>query len=94
MRDQGGMLREYVKWDYELRYGDQLERIVDRALAIAMTPPAGPVYLSLPREALAAPMAGLRLRRRRRCSTRRRARRPRPPASPRPRRSSRAPSGR
>jgi acetolactate synthase-1/2/3 large subunit len=58
MRDQGGMLREYVKWDYELRYGDQLERIVDRALAIAMTPPAGPVYLSLPREALAAPLEG------------------------------------
>ena len=57
MRDQGGMLREYVKWDYELRYGEQLEPIVDRALAIAMTPPAGPVYLSLPREALAAPIA-------------------------------------
>jgi acetolactate synthase-1/2/3 large subunit len=57
MYDQGGMLREYVKWDYELRYGEQLEQIVDRALAIAMTPPAGPVYLSLPREALAAPLA-------------------------------------
>ena len=57
MRDQGAMLREYVKWDYELRYGEELERIVDRALAIAMTPPAGPVYLSLPREALAAPLA-------------------------------------
>ncbi len=56
MYDQGGMLREYVKWDYELRFGDQLERIVDRALAIAMSPPQGPVYLSLPREALAAPM--------------------------------------
>jgi acetolactate synthase-1/2/3 large subunit len=59
MYDQGAMLREYVKWDYELRYGDQLERIIDRALAIAMTPPAGPVYLSLPREALAAPMTDL-----------------------------------
>ena len=58
MYDQGGMLREYVKWDYELRFGEQLERIVDRALAIAMSPPRGPVYLSLPREALAAPMAG------------------------------------
>jgi acetolactate synthase I/II/III large subunit len=58
MYDQAGMLREYVKWDYELRYGEQLEQIVDRALAIATTPPAGPVYLSLPREALAAPIAG------------------------------------
>ncbi|MGH6944334.1 MAG: thiamine pyrophosphate-requiring protein, partial [Geminicoccaceae bacterium] len=58
MRDQGAMLREYVKWDYELRYGDQLETVVDRALAIAMAEPRGPVYLSLPREALAAPMEG------------------------------------
>ena len=60
MRDQGAMLREYVKWDYELRYGDQIEKILDRALAIAMTPPRGPVYLSLPREALAAPVADFR----------------------------------
>jgi acetolactate synthase-1/2/3 large subunit len=56
MFDQAGMLRELVKWDYELRYGDQLEAVVDRALAIAMTEPRGPVYLSLPREALAAAM--------------------------------------
>jgi acetolactate synthase I/II/III large subunit len=56
MYDQAGMLREYVKWDYELRYGEQLERIVDRALAIAMTEPRGAVYLSLPREALATPV--------------------------------------
>jgi acetolactate synthase-1/2/3 large subunit len=58
MRDQGGMLREYVKWDHELRYGAQVEDLVDRALAIAMTEPRGPVYLSLPREALAAPIGG------------------------------------
>ena len=56
MYDQAGMLREYVKWDYELRYGEQVEAIVDRALAIAMAEPRGPVYLSLPREALAAPL--------------------------------------
>ena len=60
MRDQGAMLREYVKWDYELRFGEQVENIVDRALAIAMTPPRGPVYLSLPREALAAPFSDFR----------------------------------
>ncbi|MGI9435109.1 MAG: thiamine pyrophosphate-requiring protein [Geminicoccaceae bacterium] len=59
MFDQAGMLREVVKWDYELRYGDQVEAIVDRALAIAMSAPKGPVYLSLPREALADPYESL-----------------------------------
>lgn len=58
MFDQAGMLREVVKWDYELRYGEQVEAIVDRALAIAMSEPKGPVYLSLPREVLAEPSAG------------------------------------
>jgi len=55
MRDQAGMIRECVKWDYELRYPEQVPELVDRALAIAMTPPRGPVYLSLPREVLAEP---------------------------------------
>ncbi|MEM9625307.1 MAG: thiamine pyrophosphate-requiring protein [Pseudomonadota bacterium] len=59
MFDQAGMLRELVKWDYELRYGEQIEAIVDRALATAMAEPKGPVYLSLPREALAEPCAGV-----------------------------------
>ncbi|MGZ3350910.1 MAG: thiamine pyrophosphate-binding protein, partial [Xanthobacteraceae bacterium] len=30
--DQGGMLREYVKWDYELRGGQPVAAVVDRAL--------------------------------------------------------------
>ena len=51
--DQGAMVREYVKWDYELRLGSQLETIVDRSLAIACSEPCGPVYLTLPREVLA-----------------------------------------
>ena len=51
--DQGSMVREWVKWDYELRHGADLESVVDRALAIAQSQPAGPVYLSLPREVLA-----------------------------------------
>ena len=51
--DQAGMLREYVKWDYELRNISQLEAVVDRALEIAMTKPRGPVYLTLPRETIA-----------------------------------------
>ena len=58
MFDQAGMLREIVKWEYELRNGVQLETVIDRALTIATSPPEGPVYLSLPREVLAAPLPG------------------------------------
>src|SRR5439155_9455206 len=53
--DQGGMLREYVKWDYELRAGQPVEAVVDRALDIMMSEPPGPVYLTLPREVLTGP---------------------------------------
>src|SRR5262247_4264177 len=69
--DQAAMVREFVKWDYELRSLSPLETVVDRALAITQTEPQGPVYLTLPREVLAerletfeysdparAPMAG------------------------------------
>lgn len=56
MYDQAGMTREAVKWDYELRNGDQLESVVDRAINMATAPPQGPVYLSLPREVLATQM--------------------------------------
>ncbi len=58
MFDQAGMLREIVKWEYELRNGQQLETVIDRALALATSQPRGPVYLSLPREVLAAPLPG------------------------------------
>ncbi len=50
--DQGGMVREFTKWDYELRSGQPVAAIVDRALDIAMSEPRGPVYLTLPREVL------------------------------------------
>src|SRR5579864_2675838 len=58
MFDQAGMLREIVKWDYELRNGTQLETVIDRALSLATSAPEGPVYLSLPREVLAEPVNG------------------------------------
>lgn len=51
--DQGNLIREFVKWDYELKHFSQLESVVDRALAIAMAEPRGPVYLTFPREVLA-----------------------------------------
>jgi acetolactate synthase-1/2/3 large subunit len=55
--DQGGMLREFMKWDYELRHAEQVETVIDRGLAIAKSEPQGPVYVTLPREVLASPFA-------------------------------------
>ena len=58
MYDQASMVREFVKWDYELRDGVQVAAVLDRAIDIAMTAPRGPVYLSLPREVLARAAGG------------------------------------
>ena len=54
MFDQAGMVREIVKWDYELRMPGQTADVVARAHEMAMTTPRGPVYLVLPREPLSA----------------------------------------
>lgn len=58
MYDQASMVREFVKFDYELRDGVQVDAVLDRAIDIAMTAPRGPVYLSLPREVLARDASG------------------------------------
>jgi len=53
--DQGAGIREWCKWDGELRSGQALAPMLSRAVAIARSEPCGPVYLTLPREVLAAP---------------------------------------
>ena len=58
MYDQASMVREFVKWDYELRDGVQVAAVLDRAIDIAMTAPRAPVYLTLPREVLARDASG------------------------------------
>jgi len=55
-RDQGSLVREFVKWDYELRTNQNLPAVVARAYKIAMSEPRGPVYLTLPREWLCEPL--------------------------------------
>ncbi len=55
MRDQAALVREACKWDYELRFPEQVAELLDRAYAIATSTPKGPVYLSLPREVLCEP---------------------------------------
>ncbi|SFP04231.1 thiamine pyrophosphate-requiring protein [Tranquillimonas alkanivorans] len=52
MRDQTALVRESCKWDYELKFPEQIRELLDRASAIANSTPKGPVYLSLPRETL------------------------------------------
>ena len=52
MRDQSAIVREFVKWEYELKLPEQAPDLVDRGYAIAMSHPRGPIYLGLPREAL------------------------------------------
>lgn len=53
--DQAAIVREHVKWDYELRDGQPVNTLVARAVDIAMSEPKGPVYLTLPREVLGNP---------------------------------------
>ncbi|MFZ2100378.1 MAG: thiamine pyrophosphate-requiring protein [Oricola sp.] len=55
MRDQTALVRESCKWDYELKFPEQVAGLLDRAHAIANSTPKGPVYLSLPRETLCEP---------------------------------------
>jgi acetolactate synthase I/II/III large subunit len=57
MRDQGAMVWEFTKWDYELPNAHVLEATVDRAINIATAEPKGPIYLTLPREVLASPIS-------------------------------------
>jgi len=57
MFDQAGMVRELVKWDYELRTPNQIGDVVARSVEVAMAHPRGPVYLVLPREPLSASLS-------------------------------------
>ncbi|MEJ2777370.1 thiamine pyrophosphate-requiring protein [Stygiolobus sp. RP850M] len=49
-RDQGEVVRQWVKWDFEIRRAEQVEKAVNRAFQLAFSEPTGPVYLMIPRE--------------------------------------------
>ena len=42
------MAEPFTKWSYELRRADEAVSALQRAITIALTPPTGPVFLSLP----------------------------------------------
>jgi acetolactate synthase-1/2/3 large subunit len=50
--DQAAPVRDYVKWEYELRSIETLREVVQRAFRISATPPSGPTYLVLPQDLL------------------------------------------
>jgi len=50
--DQRGMLRGYAKYDQEIRTGRTMKQLVHRAMQMARSEPAGPVYLTAAREIL------------------------------------------
>jgi acetolactate synthase I/II/III large subunit len=50
--DQGVMVRNFVKWDYQLSANDDIGEVFNKAFSIAVSEPCGPVYLSLPREVM------------------------------------------
>jgi acetolactate synthase I/II/III large subunit len=56
VRDQRGILRNYVKYDNEIRTGQNVKQLVHRALQISRSEPAGPVYLIAPREVMEEPV--------------------------------------
>ena len=56
--DQAGIIRQYTKWDYELKTIENASLVVHSAFRIAATEPCGPAYLILPREVMAARING------------------------------------
>ena len=54
--DQGSVVRPYVKWEYTLPWPSTAGEVIARAHSVMHSDPPGPVYLMLPREALAAPL--------------------------------------
>jgi acetolactate synthase-1/2/3 large subunit len=52
--DQRGILRQYMKYDHEIRSSRNAPQIVHRALQIAESDPKGPVYLVAARETMEA----------------------------------------
>ena len=54
--DLGGAVRQYVKWSYDVQRVEPLVHVLQRALQVAASEPAGPVYVSLLREMLMEPL--------------------------------------
>jgi acetolactate synthase-1/2/3 large subunit len=50
VRDQGEIVRQYMRWDHKLTPYDNAGAVITRALQTMLSEPQGPAYLALPRE--------------------------------------------
>jgi acetolactate synthase I/II/III large subunit len=50
IRDQGELLRQYVRWDHKLAPYDNAGLVISRAVQVMTSEPRGPAYLAVPRE--------------------------------------------
>src|SRR5919204_6885998 len=56
IRDQGELLRQYMRWDHKLASYDNPGAVISRAVQVMMSEPRGPAYLALPRESAMTPI--------------------------------------
>ncbi|AAY81567.1 thiamine pyrophosphate-requiring protein [Sulfolobus acidocaldarius] len=49
-RDQGTVVRQWIKWDFEIRKVEQIPEAIARGIQLAYSEPRGPVYITIPRE--------------------------------------------
>jgi acetolactate synthase-1/2/3 large subunit len=57
-RDQGGIVRQYTKFEHRLEHQDNPGLTISRMLQVAMSEPRGPGYLCIPRETAMLPLPG------------------------------------
>jgi acetolactate synthase-1/2/3 large subunit len=58
IRDQGEIVRQYMRWDHKLASYDNPGTVVTRAVQVMLSEPQGPAYLAIPREAAMRPVDG------------------------------------
>jgi acetolactate synthase-1/2/3 large subunit len=56
--DQASIVRQYVKWDYEMKTSKNAGLVIQRACRIASSELCGAVYVTLPREVLLEKLPG------------------------------------
>jgi len=54
IRDQGELVRQYVRWDHKLAPYDNAGLVISRAVQVMTSEPRGPAYLAVPRESAMA----------------------------------------